>query len=284
MNFRINDLKNFLIVTSGKTMSAASKKLGITQPALSESIKRLEKDLKCVLFYRSRNGIQLTPIGKVVLDKAKNATSILGEIENIQGLGTQFGARVVTIGCHYSVALRHLPQALKYLEKVAPDYKIIFKHDLSRNIQSDIQQGLIDIGIVVNAIDSADLIIRDIGIDVVCVWGKKKTHSDKVFCNLDLIQTQHILRKWKNQPKTKIHTESLELIVKLAEEGLGHGIVPESLIKQSASNLIKDESAPMFNDKISVVYRPEFGKTVAEREVVLSLMNNTKNGFQKVRS
>ena len=270
MKFRMKDLSNFMEVATCRTMSEASKKLGITQPALSESIKRLESDLRGILLYRARTGITLTPAGGAVLVSAKSAMSFLSEIESIQELRTRFGSRMIAVGAHPTVAAYCLPGALQKLEVVAPDYKIKFKHGLSRHIQSDIQQGLIDIGIVVNPSPSPDLIIRKIADDKVTVW-TKKDHANKVFCNLDLIQTQALLRKWKNQPEIKAHTDSLELIVHLTQAGLGYGILPARIVRLYDTPIRQVKLAPEYHDLICVVYRPEFGKSQIEREVIKAL-------------
>lgn len=271
MKFRMNDLNNFMEVAQCRTMSEAASKLGITQPALSESIKRLEEDLKGILLYRARTGITLTSTGEAVLMKAKNAISFLSEIESIHHEETQFGSRVVTIGCHPTVASYCLPKALKNLEAAASDYKINLKHGLSRTVQSEIQQGQIDVGIIINPTPSPDLVIKKIGEDEVGVWASANASTDKVFCNLDLIQTQSILRKWKQQPANKIDTNSLELIVRLCEAGLGYGILPERAVKLLGAKLKRVDNTPTFQDSICVLYRPEFGKSQIERKVIQSL-------------
>jgi hypothetical protein len=109
-----------------------------------------------------------------------------------------------------------------YLKDKAPDYKIDLKHDLSRNIQADIQKGLIDIGIVINPTEVPDIVIQKLAIDTVQIWSAKgnKEH-DTVICNLNLFQTQSILKKWKNKPKRIISTDSLELISRLTNEKIG---------------------------------------------------------------
>lgn len=61
MKYRMTDLRNFVEASSCPTIMQAAQKLEISQPALSESIKRLESDLGYLLFYRSRTGIKLTP-------------------------------------------------------------------------------------------------------------------------------------------------------------------------------------------------------------------------------
>lgn len=270
----MNDLKSFMEVAGCKTMREASQKLGITQPALSESIKRLESDLCVILFYRARTGITLTPEGRSIFGHAKSAMSILSEIQSINELGTHFGSRVVTIGCHPTVGSYSLPKGLQELDKVSPDYRVNFAHDLSRNIQSDIQQGLIDIGFVVNPIPNPDLIIRKIARDEVTVWTTPKGCTNKMFCNLDLNQTLHILRKWKTACSTKIHTDSLELIVRLTHAGLGFGILPTRVVQLFKTNLKPLAGAPIFCDNICLVYRPEFGKSQVEKEIITALRNS----------
>ena len=54
MDLRLNDLENFLAVSDCRSLTEGARKLGITQPALSESLKRLEADLGCVLLYRAK--------------------------------------------------------------------------------------------------------------------------------------------------------------------------------------------------------------------------------------
>ena len=49
-----------------KSITKASKKLFISQPAISKSLKKLEEDLNTVLFIRNLNGVSLTEQGKVL--------------------------------------------------------------------------------------------------------------------------------------------------------------------------------------------------------------------------
>jgi DNA-binding transcriptional LysR family regulator len=273
MKLRLNDLKNFLEVAQCRTMSEAAQKLGITQPALSESIKRLESDLCETLLYRTRTGVTLTPCGRTVHARAKSAWGMLNEIQSVREQGGRFGARIITLGCHPLVASYCLPQALKQLQCSAPDYKIALKHDLSRTIQASIQQGELDLGIVINPTPSPDLIIRNVGIDEFAVWRAPGNKQEKIFCNLDLVQAQSILRKWKARPKDLIDTNSLELIVRLTSEKLGYGILPERAVKLFDVDLNRVDSSPTFRDTISIVYRPEFGKSKIERTLIDALVH-----------
>ena len=272
MKYRMTDIINFVEMSSCSTIVQSAKKLEISQPALSESLKRLETDLGYTLFYRSRSGIQLTPSGKAFLGKAHKALHAFKELDISTEAENIFTGRIITVGCHPTVAQYSIPKALSYLKSKAPDYKIELRHDLSRNIQAEIQRGRIDIGIVINPAEVPDLVIQKLAIDTVGVWTAKTSEElDTVICNLNLFQTQSILKKWKDKPQKIISTDSLELICRLVNEKVGLGILPERAVKLSKFNLKRCTSLPTYRDEICLVYRPEYGKISAEKITVEAL-------------
>lgn len=263
MNFRINDLRNFIEVASCRTMREGAERLQITQPALSESIKRLEKDIGEVLFYRSRSGISLTPAGQEALRKGRVA---IGALREIAGERTQADARIVSLGCHSVMGSYFLPTLFRAL-KNQNAVSLKLRHDLSRNIQLEIQQGRIDLGIVVNPVPSPDLVIRTIATDEFCVWHRPElAPGSNIFCDLSLNQTHSILRKWKNRSSEMIETESLELIARMANLGVGYGIAPRRAVNLLGFTRLREvPGSPTFKDSFALVHRPEFGKNELER-------------------
>lgn len=61
----LNLYRVFYYVAKEKSITKAAKKLYISQPAISKSLKRLEEELNVDLFYRNLNGVELTEVGKV---------------------------------------------------------------------------------------------------------------------------------------------------------------------------------------------------------------------------
>jgi DNA-binding transcriptional LysR family regulator len=266
MKFRLTDINNFIETSSCSTISQAAQKLEISQPALSESLKRLEEDLGYDVFYRSRSGIQLTPSGKIFLARAQTLRRAYDSLDVSPSPDHVFGGRTITIGCHSTVAQYSLPKALAYLKEKAPDYKVDIKHDLSRHIQGEIQSGRIDVGIVINPVEVPDVVIQKLTFDTVGVWSPKSLpKTDTIVCNPNLFQTQSILKRWKDKPNKVISTESLELICSLVNEGIGWGIIPGRAVSLSGFKLKPHEDLPSYKDEICLVYRPEFGKIPAEK-------------------
>jgi LysR family carnitine catabolism transcriptional activator len=63
----------FLAVVDHRTMTAAAQELGISQPALSHAIRRLETELEVQLFLRVGRGLRLTSAGEAVVGPARQA-------------------------------------------------------------------------------------------------------------------------------------------------------------------------------------------------------------------
>lgn len=271
MKYRMKDIENFAAAAGCPTMGEASRKLGISQPALSESIQRLESDLGSAVFYRSRTGIQLTPKGRLFLGKVLGLLSSVRNLETEASERNVFDGQRISVGCHVTVASYTLPRALSLLKKSAPDFQIELRHDLSRNVQSEIQWGRLDVGIVINPVPVPDLVISKLGTDLVGVWCKPGAEPDRLIYNPHLFQSQSILKKWKNRPRLAIETESLELICHLTAAGLGYGILPGRAVELSGKNLQPMKSLPTFKDEIALVHRPEFGRSRADRSLLDAL-------------
>lgn len=253
---RLNDLKNFIEISKFPSFSMASKKLEITQPALSESIKRLEKDLNLKLFYRTKNGISLTSQGRNALEEAKLAMDVL------RNLGETVETKempIITLGCHPVIGSYFMPDFFKTLQKDLPGHRVQLSHGLSRDILTDIQMGNIDIGIVVNPMRHPDLVIKSLCHDRVCVWkSQKQSTQNQLIADPDLFQSQSIMRKWKGRPENLISTSSLELIARMVHKGVGYGIIPERTVKLLKLDLIQVPNTPIYKDEICIVTRPEF--------------------------
>ncbi len=73
----------FYEVAKEKNITKASEKLFISQPAVSQAIKKLEDNLGLKLFVRSKRGIELTSIGQKIFVKVENAMHNFSAIEQL---------------------------------------------------------------------------------------------------------------------------------------------------------------------------------------------------------
>ena len=66
----LRQLRYFLTVAEERRFSAAARRLHIAAPSLSQQIRALERDLRVTLFDRTSRGAELTPAGRVLLERA----------------------------------------------------------------------------------------------------------------------------------------------------------------------------------------------------------------------
>lgn len=93
-------LKYFLAVAESEHMTNTAKQLHIAQPALTQSIHRLEQELGVSLFERAGRGIRLSPAGAYVRDRVKPAMETLENVARDVQLFQQGEQDVVRVGVH----------------------------------------------------------------------------------------------------------------------------------------------------------------------------------------
>lgn len=93
-------LKYFLAVAESEHMTNTAKQLHIAQPALTQSIHRLEQELGVSLFERAGRGIRLSPAGAYVRDRVKPAMETLENVARDVQLFQQGEQGVVRVGVH----------------------------------------------------------------------------------------------------------------------------------------------------------------------------------------
>ena len=82
MNINLELYRIFYTVAKYKSFSETSKKIYISQPAITQRINSLEKQLNCKLFYRISNGVKLTEDGEKLFSYIKNSMETMDNIEN----------------------------------------------------------------------------------------------------------------------------------------------------------------------------------------------------------
>jgi DNA-binding transcriptional LysR family regulator len=109
----LHQLRIFLAVAQTATLTRASKQLGLAQPSLSQQLARLEDSVGTRLFDRTRNRMELTDAGRVLV---RHAQSVLKEISEAEAGLREFAAgrrSIVRITGLNSVVKALLPGALQ---------------------------------------------------------------------------------------------------------------------------------------------------------------------------
>lgn len=121
INFRlIRHLWLFLAVAEDQNFSRAAKRLGMSQPPLTEQIQALEQSLRVQLFTRSRRGAQLTAAGAAILPAVRKFADQLERLELAVHEAVTGQAGVVTIGAITSAMIDVLPPLIERFKQDHP--------------------------------------------------------------------------------------------------------------------------------------------------------------------
>lgn len=137
--------KVFYHVASSLSFSEASKKLFISQSAVSQSIKTLEKKLEQPLFVRSTKKVQLTPAGKILLKHIEPAMNLIQRGENQLMDATTLGLGQLHIGASDTICRYFLVPYLKEFHKKFPHVPIKVTNASSLNCVELLEQGKVDL-------------------------------------------------------------------------------------------------------------------------------------------
>ncbi len=152
-------LGTFLTVVKERSFSKASKKLGISQPAVTQQIKWLEEYLDSKIVERKKNGITLTKTGeelyKIAQRLDKCVSSVEKDIIHIMNKELTF-----IIGASFTIGNYVLPSFLNDI-KDAINNDVLIQVDLSQGVLDKLLDKKIDIAMVESPIFLDGIIYRE---------------------------------------------------------------------------------------------------------------------------
>jgi molybdate transport repressor ModE-like protein len=126
-------------------ISAAARDLGITQPALTKIVSRIEDLLGARLFYRRSRGVALTPFGELVLrrlDRVEHEMFSLGN--EIQAMKAGLSG-TVAIGVGQFWLGRIVPNVVARLMQTAPEVQVRIVTGTRDELLASLRRGKIDL-------------------------------------------------------------------------------------------------------------------------------------------
>ncbi len=156
-NLDWNQLKAFLETAETGSLSAAARKLGLTQPTLSRQVAAIEQVMGVTLFERVGKSMALTPTGLDLLEHAR-AMGAAAEALSLAATGSSQAVRgVVSVSATDVVATTLLPPLVKKLHDQEPGITIDV---IPSNALSDLLRREADIAIRHVKPEQPDLIAR----------------------------------------------------------------------------------------------------------------------------
>lgn len=141
----IRHLRLFMKVVDHGSITTAAEELGMSQPALSKHLSRLETELEVKLLERLPRGVRASPSGKILFDYAKSIDasyrSALRQIDNTK----HSKVTEISVGSGYFWLYGMLPRAIARLVSTHPNVKVNVKTGVPNALKDDLLRGDLDL-------------------------------------------------------------------------------------------------------------------------------------------
>jgi DNA-binding transcriptional LysR family regulator len=138
-------LRTLIAVVDLRSFTKAAQAMGVTQPAVSAQIKRLQALLAIELFDKSAPGVTVTEAGELVVNYARRMLMINDQIVQLGAPRTEHPPLRIGIPALYGAS--RLPKALATFRRHAPDVRFNVRGDASENLLRDLRQGQLDLAV-----------------------------------------------------------------------------------------------------------------------------------------
>jgi DNA-binding transcriptional LysR family regulator len=258
-------LRTLVTVCDLGSVTKAAQVLQLTEPAISQQIKKLELIIGSSIIDRSLSGITLTRGGLEILKSAQRMLSINDQI--IFECGDDVGLRAIRVGVPSLFATNLLPEIVKEIRSKAPDAQVQICCDNSPNLLRIFRLGYLDIAFVYcdakDATDAASSWTEEIG------WVRAPdftVHPDEP---VPLVGSPNVMRVdqiaiealKRIKRSYQVVFSAIDFGARFAAVAAGLGYLPLTRRLVPPSFVIDDDTLPPLGSfKVGIFVRKEFDK------------------------
>ena len=298
MNVDLNMYKTFYLVAKYRSFTKASQELLISQPAVTQTIKKLEDQLNIELFNRSANGkITLTAAGEVVYYYAEKIYNLAVANNTILEHAKSVSFEVINIAVPSHIGAFYLAKFLKKFNNRYPSIKFNIINKRSAEMITMLKKRELDVVIDTNMDDLRDDLIstmKILDLDSCFVCNEKF----KNIINKDKIELDELMRyplilpgettsnrkmidyKFKEKGiilKPLIEANSSTISKQLIIEGLGIGWMIKEFVQEDIDKHILYELNIDYEQvltPVSIAYNKKFNHDIIKEFIKIFKQNN----------
>lgn len=249
----LQQLEYFLAAVEHGSLSAAATAMHLSQPSLSEQIKRLESRLGVTLFVRTSRQLVLTEAGRLMLPRARDAVSAAeSAVDAVRPMRTLTGG-TVSFGTFSSAHHFLLDDLVSQFRTRFPQVRVRIIGRNSAEVADAVRDGTLEAGLVALPIDDSGLeVTSPVWTTEVVYVSSSPERTDHPITIDELVGAPLILpeAKWVDQDPTRlqlltrakeagvtlepvVEVELPAAAVSLAARGAGDALVSRALVQGS---------------------------------------------------
>lgn len=294
-------LEAFVLSARLKTFSAAAQQMGITQPAVSDLVARLEAELNTKLFRRTKRSVIITAAGEQLFPFAEQSmTSAMQGVQAVKSM-MSLGGGTATFGLLRNADFYLGTNLAKRFHALYPDVHIRLIGQNSAETAADVASGYLEAGLVTLPIDDAELDVVPLARDEVLYVSADQKRGRKPPGIYDLSEVPLVLydahyaltdparRQLNDRARVAgvklnplIEVEYLATALALVAEGIGDTIACRAALKSDGypANLYSTPFAEPLYDTLALVKRRGQLLSPATRELA-RLAHESLIAFQR---
>lgn len=267
---RIEQLEYLAAVTQHGSLRRASEKLHLSQPALSEAVTKLERELRVTLLDRRRSGARISREGRELLPYMLEVLAAVDRLKVAAG-GQRTDSRVIRLGTVHAATSTLLVPAVRAFQDKHPGSTVEVLTLQQAQIDESLAEGTLDLGLV-NVLEGDDPPTDLFGTDL--VLGRPvavlpaghrlttQTHVSVedlrperfVMMRAGYLMHRYVHRIFGDQPPSSCHsTDGAEMGKALVAEGLGVTVLPDySVVGDPLARAGLIETRPIAGDQTVV--------------------------------
>lgn len=220
MSEKLDLYKIFCVVSKSSSFSKAAKDLFMTQPAISQAIMQLERELDTRLFYRTTKGVTLTTEGSVLFEYASSALKLIdtGEEKILEFKNLTAGE--LKIGVGDTISRFFLLPYLEEFHNKYPSIKFTIVNGTTTELCAILKAGEVDIAFCNFPVEDDSLGQRPcLEVQDIFVYGEKfnKVLSKPISLN-ELVKLPLIFLESKSISRRYVEDYMLSKGVKISPE------------------------------------------------------------------
>jgi DNA-binding transcriptional LysR family regulator len=265
-----------MLVTVVETggVSAASRRLGVTQPAASQQLRELERALRVRLLDRAGGRSLPTAAGQAVLDPARRVLAAIADSQAAASVHRLGEVGRVRIGTGATACIYLLPEVLAHARRRMPGLEVVVATGNSSSIVRQVEAGALDMGLVTLPVASAAaLSVTELTTDPLvalipaAMAGADAAIEPAALAVLPMIlyepdgSTRLLIDGWFRAagvtPVPVMQLDSVEAIKVLVGGGLGASVLPRLALAAPVAGAVIRVLQPAAQRALGIVLRRE---------------------------
>jgi DNA-binding transcriptional LysR family regulator len=253
----VENFKVFADLVESESFSRAAKLNGITQSAVSQQLRGMEKHFKVLIVDRSQKQFRLTNEGKKLYGSAKEMLHLYETLNSeLQEMRKEISG-TIHISTVYSIGLHELPPYVKVFLAKYPDVNIRVEYRRANMVYEDILNNSIDLGLIAYPEKHKQLEVLPFHDDtLILVASPEHPLADKTNIDINDLNghkfigfepdiptrkaTDRIFREHNIDADLVMEFDNVETVKRAVEINAGIAILPQTTVtREEAQNLLK---------------------------------------------